>query len=179
MTSRIHRQLARDQGFTLIELLVVILIIGILAAVAIPSFLFQKNKANHGNAQSSLKSGQTFVESYAVGNGGIYPTGSGVALSAPSSPFANASDVGSLSGVSYSGTSNTTSTYLLSAPDATGTVFFVLVWRGRSFYANSNQVTGNVSVPASVIGGTIQPGSQPVPSQGWYPDTASGWATAG
>ena len=57
-----------EQGFTLIELLVVILIIGILAAIAIPSFLNQKGKGEDAAAKSSAREIATAVETYYTDN---------------------------------------------------------------------------------------------------------------
>jgi type IV pilus assembly protein PilA len=62
----------REAGFTLIELLVVMLILGILAAIAIPSFFNQREKANDAQAKSMVRSAETAAETYATDNGGLY-----------------------------------------------------------------------------------------------------------
>jgi type IV pilus assembly protein PilA len=59
------RERAQDEkGFTLIELLVVILIIGILAAIALPAFLNQRAKAQDSEAKSAVRTAQTAMETF-------------------------------------------------------------------------------------------------------------------
>jgi type IV pilus assembly protein PilA len=61
-----------ESGFTLVELLVVMLILGLLAAIAIPSFFNQRDKARDADAKEQVRTAQTAIETYATDNGGSY-----------------------------------------------------------------------------------------------------------
>jgi type IV pilus assembly protein PilA len=82
MLHKLRHRAEDEKGFTLIELLVVILIIGILAAIAIPTFLNQKSKANDSAAESLARNAATAMETYATTNNGGY---SGATLAAVNS----------------------------------------------------------------------------------------------
>ena len=72
MVSRLRERSGSESGFTLVELLVVMLILGILAAIAIPAFFNQRDKAQDADAKVTARTAETGMETYATDHGGDY-----------------------------------------------------------------------------------------------------------
>jgi type IV pilus assembly protein PilA len=147
MLTRLRHRAHGQEGFTLIELLVVILIIGILAAVAIPAFLSQRGKGQDANVKSDINSAQTAEESYStnanspgyVAANGTTPGTSDSALLSVEPTLKNAIEGSENLAVAVTGTPP--NSYTITATSPSGVSYTLTK-------ASTGQITRTCSVPS-------------------------------
>ena len=136
MLIQLRKRMGREEGFTLIELLVVMLILGILAAIAIPTFFNQRSKAQDADAKAMVRAAQTAMETYATDNSGSY-VGADVA------------DLTAIESTVQAGGDNPVS--VVGVPTATAYRVRAMSLTGRSF--DIERAGGTFTFPCGTVGG--------------------------
>jgi prepilin-type N-terminal cleavage/methylation domain-containing protein len=136
-----QRMASEESGFTLVELLVVMLILGLLIAVAIPTFFNQKQKANDADSKAMAHTAQTAIETYATDHSGSYLGATPAILN----QIEGTVDVAQVA-VPAAGLSDTGYTITVTNPTTSHT--FSIVRNAGAFQFNCTPVAGGGGCPA-------------------------------
>jgi type IV pilus assembly protein PilA len=123
MINKLRVRAQSESGFTLVELLVVMLILGLLAAIAIPAFFNQRDKAKDSDAKEAVRTAQTAVETYQTDNNGSY-TGATTARLQAIEPTLNDVPVNTATGFSVTPSASGKG-YVVVAQSTTGNRFTI------------------------------------------------------